>query len=221
MLRIIFNTLTFSRKIPKKIKLTGGVLIFLFFFNTAGWCNLNTSVRKFKNNSVSEEQIKKLARYDHLIRYFSNFAYFVPRHKVNPDFIRALIVAESDVNPRAISKMKALGLGQILLSTGQQAGKELSESKTDFKYVSKSHLKNLNQTNLFDPSINILLTCYLISKYNYKFNGRLDLVVSAWNAGENTHSLSEGRHAPYQETENLIGKINGFYTYLLKHKIFP
>ncbi len=170
---------------------------------------------------MTDEQIRKLARYDHLIRYFSDFAYFVPKHKVNPDFIRALIVAESDVNPRAVSTMKALGLGQILLSTGRQAGKELFQSKTVFRYTSKDRLKNLNQADLFDPAINILLTCYLISKYNYKFKGRLDLVVSAWNAGENTHSLSNGQHAPYQETENLIGKINGYYTYLLRNKIFP
>ncbi len=197
-----------------------GVITFSIF-STTGWCNLSSSVNKYKNNGVSKEQIKKLTRYDHLIRYFSNFAYFVPRHKVNPDFIRALIVAESGVNPRAISKKKALGLGQIILSTGRQAGKELSQSQTTFSYAPKSRLKNLNQADLFDPAINILLTCYLISKYNSKFKGRLDLVVSAWNAGENTNSLTYGRHAPYQETENLIGKINGYYTYLLKNKIFP
>jgi len=130
-------------------------------------------------------------------------------------------VAESGVNPEAISKKKALGLGQILLATGRQAGKELSQSKTNFKYASKSRLNNLDRKDLFDPAINILLTCYLISKYNYKFNGRLDLVVSAWNAGENTNSLSRGQHAPYEETENLIGKVNGYYTFLLKNKIFP
>ena len=101
-------------------------LIAVFFFTASGWCNLTTSVNKYKNSDMTDEQIRKLARYDHLIRYFSNFAYFVPKHKVNPDFIRALIVAESDVNPRAISTMKALGWGQILLSTGRPAGKELS-----------------------------------------------------------------------------------------------
>jgi len=196
------------------------VIVFLTF-PAAGLCNLSNSVSKYRNSNVSEEEIRKLAQYDHLIRYFSNFAYFVPKHKVNPDFVRALIVAESGVNPEAISSKKALGLGQILFSTGQLAGKELSQSKTTFRYASKYRLKNLNQADLFDPAINILLTCYLISKYNYKFKGRLDLVVSAWNAGENTHSLTYGQHAPYQETENLIGKINGYYTYLLKNKIFP
>lgn len=204
---------------PKRTLL---IVVFLFFAVTVnGWANLNNSVNKYRHNGLTGKEISKLSQYDHLIRYYSNFAYFVPRHKVNPDFIRALIVAESGVNPNAISKKKALGLGQILLSTGQQAGTELSQLQMDFKYTSKSRLNNLNRTDLFDPAINILLTCYLISKYNHKFDGRLDLVVSAWNAGENTNSLSHGQHAPYKETENLIGKVNGYYTYLLKNKIFP
>ena len=204
---------------PKRILVTA-VLLF-FAFTASSMANLNTSVNKYRNSGLTRDEIRKLSQYDHLIRYYSNFAYFVPRHKVNPDFIRALIVAESGVNPNAISKKKALGLGQILLSTGRQAGEELSQFQMDFKYASKTRLNNLKQTDLFDPAINILLTCYLISKYNHRFDGRLDLVVSAWNAGENTDSLSHGRHAPYEETENLIGKVNGYYTYLLKHKIFP
>jgi soluble lytic murein transglycosylase-like protein len=82
-------------------------------------------------------------------------------------------------------------------------------------------LKNLQPDDLFDPAVNILLACYLISRYNHRFKGRLDLVITAWNAGENTNSLSQGRHAPYQETENLIGKVNAYYVYLLRHRIFP
>lgn len=182
--------------------------------------SLHNSVRRYKNSVVSPEEIKKLSRFDHLIRYFSGFSYFVPRHKVSPDFVRALILAESGANPRAVSSKNALGLGQIMLSTGRQAALELAASATDFRYVSKSTLQNLRQNDLFDPAVNILLTCYLIAKYNYKFDGKLDLVVSAWNAGENTSSLKQGRHAPYEETENLIGKVNGYYVYLLKSRSF-
>ena len=191
------------------------------FISTNGWCSLSSSVRKYKNTSVHKSDIRKLARYDHLIRYFAHFSYFVPKHKVSPDFIRALILAESGANPTAVSNKHALGLGQILLSTGKQAAKELSKSKTHFKYVSKSKLRNLRRNDLLDPATNILITCYLIAKYNYKFDGKLDLVVSAWNAGENTKTLAQGKHAPYRETENLIGKVNAYYVYLLKNNIFP
>ena len=199
------------------------VLTVLCFLSctSVGLCNLNSSVTKYKNRTVSQDQIQQLKRFDHLIRYFSNFSYFVPKHKVSPDFIRALILAESGADPAAVSHMKAFGLGQILLTTGQQAGKELSKTNTHFRYVSKSQLSNLKRKDLLNPAVNILITCYLIAKYNYKFEGRLELVVSAWNAGEYTKSLSQGKHAPYRETENLIGKINAYYIYLLKNRIFP
>ena len=197
------------------------VFFFIFAVAEAPRANLHSSVIKYKDKGVSQNDIKKLSRYDHLIRYFSNFSYFTPRHKVSPDFIRALILAESGANPQAVSNKNALGLAQILLATGKEAADRLAQSKTHFRYVSKAKLENLREKDLFDPAINILITCYLVAKYNYKFDGKLELVISAWNAGENTKSLTRGRHAPYRETENLIGKVNAYYVYLQKHRTFP
>ncbi|BHH83309.1 lytic transglycosylase domain-containing protein [Desulforhopalus sp. 52FAK] len=182
---------------------------------------LHSSVTKYKNSEVNEISIERLKKYDHLIRYFSNFSYFKPNHKVSADFVRALILAESSGNPRAVSNKNALGLGQILVTTGQEAAQVLAKSKTRFRYIDKSTLANLKRADLFDPAVNILITCYLIAKYNHRFDGKLDLVVSAWNAGENTSSLKNGKHAPYRETEDLIGKVNAYYVYLLKNRIFP
>jgi soluble lytic murein transglycosylase len=207
---------------PKR-QLTPQVILAFFFIlsvvtETHG--SLENSINKYRNSSVSQADIQKLAPYDHLIRYFTNFSYFVPRHRVAPNFIRALILAESGANAQAVSNKNALGLGQILFTTGKEAATILAQSSTHFEYVSKKQLANLSMNDLFDPAINILLTCYLVAKYNYKFDGKLHLVVSAWNAGENTESLSYGQHAPYQETEDLIGKVNAYYVYLLKHKNF-
>ncbi len=196
-------------------------LLMLLSMTNIGWADLDQSLKKFKNKKIEQNDIEKLARYDYLVRYFADFSYFVPKHKVNPDFIRALILAESGANPRAVSNRKAIGLGQILYPTGKTAARELSKSRTHFRYVSKTTLKNLKKRDLFDPAVNILLTCYLIAKYNYKFDGRLDLVVSAWNAGENTESLNRGKHAPFRETEDLIGKINNYFIYLIRHRSFP
>lgn len=198
-------------------------LFFLFEFSIVNksYGSLQSSVTKYQNSQIFQKDIEKIAQFDEFIRYFSSFSYFLPKHKVSPDFIRALILAESGANPQAVSEKNARGLGQILFPTGSQAGKELAKSLTFFRHVSKSTLNNLREEDLFDPAINILLTCYLIAKYNYKFDGRLDLVVSAWNAGEYTESLVTGYHAPYKETEDLIGKINAYYIYLLKTRKFP
>lgn len=180
--------------------------------------DLHSYVRKYQSSQLSQEAINRISKYDHLIDYFTSFNYYVPNHKVSPDFIKALILAESGANPKAISPKKAYGLGQIILTTGKDAGLELSKSTTHFKYVTKSTLRNITREDLFDPATNILLTCFLIAKYNYKFDGRLELVLSAWNAGENTGSLANGTHAPYKETKNLIGKVNGYYLHLLRKK---
>lgn len=184
------------------------------------FATLHGSVTKYKNSEVSQISIQRLQQYDHLIRYFSNFSYFVPKHKVSADFVRALILAESSGHSKAVSHKKAMGLGQIILTTGQEAAQVLAQSKTQFRYVKKKTLRNLKRKDLFDPAVNILITCYLIAKYNAKFDGKLDLVVSAWNAGENTQSLKNGKHAPYKETEDLIGKVNAYYVYLLRNQVF-
>lgn len=179
---------------------------------------ITSYVNQYRNTTLTKAQLQRINRYDHLIQYFSGFSYFQPRHKVSPDFIRALILAESNAKPKAVSNKNAHGLGQIIYSTGKQAALELSKSSVHFNYVTKNTLRNLTKEDLFDPATNILLTCYLIAKYNYKFDGKLELVLSAWNAGEYTDSLSNMKHAPYKETENLIGKVNGYYLYLIRNR---
>lgn len=180
--------------------------------------DLHSHVMRYRDTELSQDALEKIKKYDHLIDYFTGFYYFSPHQKVSPDFVKALILAESGADPDAVSSKEALGLGQILLSTGREAGHVLARSRVTFRYVSRDELKHLDRDDLFEPAINILLTCYLVAKYNYKYDGRLDLVISAWNAGENTDSLARMQHAPYEETRNLIGKVNGYYLFLLKEK---
>jgi soluble lytic murein transglycosylase-like protein len=177
---------------------------------------LSKYVKKHRNISVTNKQAANVARFNHLIEYFSSFSYFKPRHKVNANFIRALMLAESNGEPRATSNKDAKGLCQITFPTGKQAASELAKKNINFRYVSKRRLLNLRPHDLYSPSINILLTCYLISKYNYNFQGKLDLVVAAWNAGE--YSITNNRPPQYKETLNLIGKVNGYFIYFLKNQ---
>ncbi len=188
----------------------------ILFVPQPGLCNLKISIKKYLHVSIPSSDLDKVSRYDNLIDYYSGISYFRPDHKVSPDFIRALILAESACNPQAVSEKNALGLAQILPSTGKKAALELSRTNVQLRYIDRERLKNIQEEDLFDPAINILLTCYLISKYNYKFSSRLELVVSAWNAGENTENLDSGLPAPYAETFELIGKVNGYFLYLLE-----
>ncbi len=177
---------------------------------------LEKYVRKYHLITIPKEQLLRVNTYNHLIEYFSSFAFFKPNHRVSTDFVKALIIAESGADPKAVSSKKAMGLGQIIYTTGKQAALELYARGIQFRYIQPARLKHLQEKDLFDPAINILITCYLISKYNFRFNGKLDLVVSAWNAGENMDSLKIGLPAPYTETYNLIGKVNGYFINLLE-----
>lgn len=193
-------------------------LCLLLLAPATGHSELIQQVNRYADINLTPERLHKIDRYRTLINYYCGFAFVQPRHKVSPDFIRALILAESDANPRAVSGKNAIGLGQIIASTGIEAGLELSKGNVDFHNVSRARLKNLSEEDLYDPAVNILLTCYLIAKYNQKFNGQLALVLSAWNAGENIKELKQGQYAPYQETHELIGKVNGYYRCLLQQK---
>ena len=184
-------------------------------FPQAGHCDLKIFLKKYWYTSIPAASLGKIIRYDSLIEYYAGFSYFQPGYTVNPDFIRALILAESACDPHAISPKKAFGLSQILLSTGRQAARELARIPVPLKYIDRERLANIQEADLFDPAINILLTCYLISKYNSRYDGKLELVISAWNAGENTGGLDSGLPAPYLETHELIGKVNGYFLYLL------
>lgn len=204
-------------KISKLLKLNFFVFSLVFSTLFLSICNaeLTNYISKYRDVTISQTDLQKITKYEDLIKYFCNFSYFKPHHKVSPDFIKALILAESRGNPQAISSKNALGLGQIIFSTGKQAAVEIARSQQLFDHVHQEKLWNLKKEDLFDPAINILLTCYLISKYNFRYGGKLDLVVSAWNAGENTKSLKEGKPSPNHETYNLIGKVNGYYHYLI------
>ena len=175
-------------------------------------------VEKYHNIEVNPHDLQKIKKYEHLITYFTGFAYFKPHHLVSPEFIKELILAESSANPEAQSSKDARGLGQLTYATAREAASRLIQTGVNFKYIDEDRLRNLRPGDLYDPAINILLSSFLIAKYNYKFNGRIELVLTAWNAGENTDSLKNNAPAGYIETENLIGKVNGYYLYFINNK---
>ena len=175
---------------------------------------LSHYISKYQKVKISKSLRQRLDRHHHLISYFSSLHYIKPRYNINPHFLRALIIAESSAKPKAISDKNARGLTQILYSTGKQAAKELAATRYPFRYVTHKQLRNLQPKDLYNPAINLLIACYLIAKYNHQYQGRIELVVSAWNAG--TGSIVNNKPPPYIETLDLIGKVNGYYVALIK-----
>jgi hypothetical protein len=106
------------------------------------------------------------------------------RHKLDPDFIRSVIKAESGFHQNAISSKGALGLMQLMPRTASELG----------------------VTNPFNPNANVDGgTRYLrdlLEKYNFDVNKAL----AAYNAGPKRVDQYHGV-PPYNETQAYISRI--------------
>ncbi len=104
------------------------------------------------------------------------------KYGYDPLFLTALIVTESSFNNNARSRKGALGLMQIVPTTGYAIAKE-------------ANLEWRGKKTLFDPGSNILLGTYYLDKLVRHF-GDLNLALEAYNHGPSQLKkyLRKGRH---------------------------
>ena len=126
-------------------------------------------------------------RYDRYITKASQ------QHGVSFPLLKAIIKAESDFNPRAVSKKGALGLMQIM----------------------PKNLKSLQIANPFDPLENIMGGARYFKKLLKRFNGELSLSLAAYNAGPSAVDIYK-TIPPFKETRDYVEKVMKFY-YSFKH----
>lgn len=122
--------------------------------------------------------------YDNIIKEASE-KYSVPEY-----LIKAVIKQESNYMPNAISSKGAIGLMQIMPSTGALLG-------VDDKELLK------------DPYINIMTGTKYLSQMLNRYDGRLDLSLSAYNAGPNLVDKLQ-RIPNIDETKNYVKNIIGY-----------
>jgi soluble lytic murein transglycosylase len=108
---------------------------------------------------------------------------------VDSRLVKAIIKAESDFNPEAVSTKGAMGLMQIM----------------------PENLKHLEIQNPFDPQENIMGgTRYFKYLYN-RFDGELALSLAAYNAGPTAVDNYNKTIPPYRETEQYVQRVMTYY----------
>jgi soluble lytic murein transglycosylase len=121
-------------------------------------------------------------KYDHLISDAAK------RYGVAAPLLKAIVKAESDFDPTAVSKKGAKGLMQIM----------------------PENFKLLDIQDPFDPKQNIMGGTRYFKQLYERFNGKLALSLAAYNAGPTAVDQYQGI-PPYQETEQYIERVLKYY----------
>jgi soluble lytic murein transglycosylase len=128
---------------------------------------------------------------------------------LDPLFVGALIMAESDWNPRAFSRVGAHGLMQLMPDTGRRVAESLGVAVS-------------SDDQLFDPTLNLKLGITYLGELSRRFEGRLPLVLASYNAGEDQVSKWWSKRAgddieefianiPFRETRRYVQRVYGYY----------
>ncbi len=113
---------------------------------------------------------------------------FGAEHDLEPALIRAVIQAESNFNPRAVSRKGAQGLMQLMPGT----------------------IGRLSVGDAYDPRENIGAGVRYLRELVDLFRGDLTLALAAYNAGEKAVLRYRGV-PPYQETQGYVTKVLRLY----------
>lgn len=110
------------------------------------------------------------------------------KHDIDPILVKAIIKVESNYNPNAVSPKGAQGIMQLMPQTAAR----------------------FNVNDVFDPKENIEGGMKYLKFLMERYSGRFDLILAAYNAGEDAVD-KYGGVPPYRETIEYILKVLKLY----------
>jgi hypothetical protein len=115
-------------------------------------------------------------------------------HRLHPALIRAVIKAESNFDPRAVSRAGAIGLMQLMPQTAAR----------------------MDVRDMYDPDDNVGGGTKYLRQLLDRFRGNLPLALAAYNAGENIVDRYQAL-PPIDETRQYVKKVLKYYrTFLVR-----
>lgn len=135
-------------------------------------------------------------------------------YDVDKYLVQSIMRVESFYDEKAISKKGAIGLMQIMPNTGDWVAKKLG-------------LENFSKKDLFDCEKNIMIGVWYIGYLADRFDGNIDNIIVAYNAGPTNVSkwLADGMLSedgenlvdiPFEETRKYRSKVSNTYDMYLK-----
>ncbi len=143
------------------------------------------------------------------IKYKSYVEEHSRNFNIDPNFVYAIIKAESGFDPEAVSHRNAIGLMQLTEKTAMWGAEELK-------------VNDFSLEKLLEPDTNIQIGCWYLKTLMKEFNNDIDLVTAAYNGGSGNVKewLKEQKYSkdgrvldviPFKETERFLEKVKNYY----------
>ena len=123
------------------------------------------------------------------------------RNDIDYELLQALVATESGFDTQAVSPKGAMGLMQLMPATAQ-------------RYGVRADKRGTIENKLFDPGTNIAAGARHLRDLIALFEGRLELALAAYNAGEGAVQRAGNRIPNYRETQNYVKTVLQLYAYL-------
>ncbi|VVE73618.1 lytic transglycosylase [Pandoraea anapnoica] len=139
-----------------------------------------------------------LARHPNLKKLAPVITQAAQKFHVDAALLKAVIAAESGFDSDAVSPKGAVGLMQVLPTTGERYGLRADARRTV-------------ADKLTDPRTNVLTGARYLRDLQARYPDRLELVLASYNAGEGAVARHADQIPPYAETRDYVAAVLELY----------